>query len=187
MFVVVSQYIPNPSTSFDCDIKEYDTRTKTFYEIKPWTLKTRISNEIILDRRWEGDYHTRCHSRDLLSCFLEMKIYSTTPSYRQEYVPVKRHLGPNFDIPMSIRTERAAYIYLCNGPDPLRSTCLMFVLKEFGMNVSSVKKCRQDNEQLDATNAPICVDLLHKNVVSACIIVGKMYRLQLISEIRYYA
>ena len=159
-------------------------QTKNYYEIKPWTLKTKISNEIILDRRWEGDYHTRCHSRDLLCCFLEMKIFSTTT--RQEYVPV-RNLGPNFDIPMSIRTKRAAYIYLCNGPDPPRSTCLLFVLKEFEMNVSSVKKCRQDNEQLDATNAPICVDLLHKNVVSACIIVGKIYRLQLISEIRYYA
>ncbi|XP_063918202.1 uncharacterized protein LOC135133665 isoform X2 [Zophobas morio] len=140
----VSQYIPNPSTSFDCDIKEYDMQTKNYYEIKPWTLKTKISNEIILDRRWE-----------------EMKIFSTTT--RQEYVPV-RNLGPNFDIPMSIRTKRAAYIYLCNGPDPPRSTCLLFVLKEFEMNVSSVKKCRQDNEQLDATNAPICVDLLHKNV-----------------------
>ncbi|XP_063918266.1 uncharacterized protein LOC135133712 isoform X1 [Zophobas morio] len=114
----VSQYIPNsPPNSFDCEITD-DNKTKTFYEIKPWALRTSrnssISNEIIVDRRWE-----------------EMNTIYTPPA--SGYIPVMRNLRPNFDLAISVRTDPAGYIELCNS---LRSSCLLFKLWQF--RISSI-------------------------------------------------
>ncbi|XP_063918137.1 uncharacterized protein LOC135133611 isoform X2 [Zophobas morio] len=93
-----------------------DNKTKTFYEIKPWALKTSrnssISNEIIVDRRWE-----------------EMKTIFTPPV--SGHVPVIHNLRPNFVLAISVRTEPAGYIHLCNS---IRSSCLLLKLWQFRIN-----------------------------------------------------
>ncbi|CAH1363932.1 unnamed protein product, partial [Tenebrio molitor] len=71
--------------------------------------------------------------------------------YRTEYVTGKRiplkfttvlsTLKSNFDIPFSIRTEKEAHIFLCDGEDPHESNCYWFMLQAFSGSGTAIRKC----------------------------------------------
>jgi hypothetical protein len=126
-----STFIPKTNDNFfDCRI-ENDPTTKNHFIKGPWKLKNSLEanlNEVIVDQRWE-----------------EMKIYRT------EYVTGKRiplkfttvlsTLKSNFDIPFSIRTEKEAHIFLCDGEDPHESNCYWFMLQAFSGSGTAIRKC----------------------------------------------
>ena len=70
-----------------------------------------------------------------LSRFLEMNTIYTPPA--SGYIPVMRNLRPNFDLAISVRTDPAGYIELCNS---LRSSCLLFKLWQFRISVSRIRQ-----------------------------------------------
>jgi hypothetical protein len=73
-----------------------------------------------------------------------MKIYKTeyvtgadTPL---KFITVLSTLKFNFDIPFSIRTEKEAHIFLCDGEDPHESNCYWFMLQS-SEGYQIIKKC----------------------------------------------
>jgi hypothetical protein len=127
----VSAYIPRPDlNSFNCNITD-DNRTRHYFVKTPWELKKPQDsdiNEIILDERWE-----------------EMKTFLTkheeTRDAPLQFVPVLSGLKSNFEIPLSLRTEMEAHIFLCDGPRPYWSNCYWFMLEAFRGNLSAIRKC----------------------------------------------
>jgi hypothetical protein len=74
-----------------------------------------------------------------------MKIYKTeyvtgddTPL---KFTTVLSTLKFNFDIPFSIRSEKEAHIFLCDGEDPHESNCYWFMLQTFGGSETAIQKC----------------------------------------------
>jgi hypothetical protein len=73
-----------------------------------------------------------------------MKIYKTecvTGDGTLKFTTVLSTLKSNFDIPFSIRTEREAHIFLCDGEDPHESNCYWFMLQAFGGSETVIRKC----------------------------------------------
>jgi hypothetical protein len=58
-----------------------------------------------------------------------------------QFVPVLSGLKSNFEIPLSLRTEMEAHIFLCDGPRPYWSNCYWFMLEAFRGNLSAIRKC----------------------------------------------
>jgi hypothetical protein len=103
--------------------------------------------------------------------------------YRTEYVTGKRiplkfttvlsTLKSNFDIPFSIRTEKEAHIFLCDGEDPHESNCYWFMLQAFSGSGTAIRKCSkkcipkinnkwpQDECKKTQANISVCIHLLH--------------------------
>jgi hypothetical protein len=106
-------------------------------------------NRVIVDQRWEGksvlNINMYVVTKIIFILFLEMKIYRT------EYVTGDRDplkfitalstLKFNFDIPFSIRTEKEAHIFLCDGEDPHESNCYWFMLQAFSGDETAIRKC----------------------------------------------
>ncbi|CAH1364012.1 unnamed protein product, partial [Tenebrio molitor] len=123
-------FIPKRNNnSFDCRIED-DQITKRYFVKTPWKLKNSLEaniNEVIVDQRWE-----------------EMKIYKTeyvTGGIPFKFTTVLSILKPNFDIPFSIRTEKQAHIFLCDGEDPHESNCYWVMLQTYGERLTAILKC----------------------------------------------
>ncbi|XP_068897747.1 receptor-type tyrosine-protein phosphatase U-like isoform X5 [Tenebrio molitor] len=126
-----STFIPKRNNnSFDCRIED-DQITKKYFAKTPWNLTNSLEanlNELIVDQRWE-----------------EMKTYKTeyvtddgTPL---KFTTVLSTLKFNLNIPFSIRTEKEAHIFLCDGEDPHESNCYWFMLQAFDGNETAIRKC----------------------------------------------
>jgi hypothetical protein len=106
-----------------------------------------------------------------------MKIYKTeyvtgddTPL---KFTTVLSTLKLNFDIPFSIRTEKEAHIFLCDGEDPPESNCYWFMLQAFSGNETAIRKCSKksipkiNNEwpqgecKIKQANMVVCIHLLY--------------------------
>jgi hypothetical protein len=91
------------------------------------SLKADI-NKVIVDQRWE-----------------EMKIYKTEyvtgDGTLLKFTTVLSTLKSNFDIPFSIRTEKEAHIFLCDGEDPHESNCYWIMLQAFSGDETAIRKC----------------------------------------------
>jgi hypothetical protein len=125
-----STFIPTRNNSFDCRI-ENDFRTEKYFVKAPWKLKNSLKadiNKVIVDQRWE-----------------EMKIYKTEyvtgDGTLLKFTTVLSTLKSNFDIPFSIRTEKEAHIFLCDGEDPHESNCYWFMLQAFSGDETAIRKC----------------------------------------------
>jgi hypothetical protein len=124
-----SMFILKRNNSLDCRIED-DQITKKYFVKTPWKLTNSSEanlNELIVDQRWE-----------------EMKIYKTecvTGDGTLKFTTVLSTLKSNFDIPFSIRTEREAHIFLCDGEDPHESNCYWFMLQAFGGSETVIRKC----------------------------------------------
>jgi hypothetical protein len=74
-----------------------------------------------------------------------MKIYKTQYVIRKgtpfKFTTVLSTLKSNFDIPFSIRTEKEAHIFLCDGEDPHESNCYWFMLQAFDEKEIAIRKC----------------------------------------------
>jgi hypothetical protein len=73
-----------------------------------------------------------------------MKIYKTeyvTGGIPFKFTTVLSILKPNFDIPFSIRTEKQAHIFLCDGEDPHESNCYWVMLQTYGERLTAILKC----------------------------------------------
>jgi hypothetical protein len=58
-----------------------------------------------------------------------------------KFTTVLSTLKSNFDIPFSIRTEKEAHIFLCDGEDPHESNCYWIMLQAFGGSETAIRKC----------------------------------------------
>jgi hypothetical protein len=106
-----------------------------------------------------------------------MKIYKTeyvtgdgTPL---KFTTVLSTLKSNFDIPFSIRTEKEAHIFLCDGEDPHESNCYWIMLQAFGGSETAIRKCSktfipkinkkypQGECKKKQANISVCIHLLY--------------------------
>jgi hypothetical protein len=67
--------------------------------------------------------------------------YVTDDGTPLKFTTVLSTLKCNLNIPFSIRTEKEAHIFLCDGEDPHESNCYWFMLQAFDGNETAIRKC----------------------------------------------
>jgi hypothetical protein len=67
--------------------------------------------------------------------------YVTDDGTPLKFTTVLSTLKFNLNIPFSIRTEKEAHIFLCDGEDPHESNCYWFMLQAFDGNETAIRKC----------------------------------------------
>ncbi|XP_063908386.1 receptor-type tyrosine-protein phosphatase delta-like [Zophobas morio] len=91
-----------------------------------WECQESLSDEIITDRRWENiEVHKINHVQE----YYDLRFSNNLKAEDE-----------NFKIPLSIRTNREGYIFLCDGKRAT-SNCYCIILQGFGGTKSVIRKC----------------------------------------------
>ena len=139
----VSTFIPlTEPNSFDCDIQN-DLQTDTYFVKTPWKLENSL--ELVLDRRWEGEFlRIVANNNPYVS---EFDTKTTTYNYYGDldYLPLVSISGADFDIFLSLRTQNEAHVFLCDGEFPPKANCYWLMLQAFSGKKSALRKCRSNS------------------------------------------
>jgi hypothetical protein len=102
-----------------------------------------------------------------------MKIYKTDYVIRKgtplKFTTVLSTLKSNFDIPFSIRTEKEAHIFLCDGEDPRESNCYWFMLQAFDGRGTAIRKCPKKTVPKINEEGPQIMYNIIQSIIWVCI------------------
>ncbi|XP_063908361.1 receptor-type tyrosine-protein phosphatase T-like isoform X4 [Zophobas morio] len=133
-FDYVTTYIPEqPPGEMNCNITD-DYKTKNHFTKHPWKLRHSMQSEInypILDERWEA-------MEVIKTEYVEPNYYKLKYELIKNVVPKE-----SFNVPLSIRIENEAHIFLCDGEDPPKARCYWFMLQAFSGTGSAIRKCEK--------------------------------------------
>ncbi|XP_063908381.1 uncharacterized protein LOC135126334 isoform X3 [Zophobas morio] len=103
------------------------------YEIENhgWKYGESVADEIITDQRWENIQINKTDYVDVSS------------TDELQFLKILELKSANFKVPLSIRTNQEAHIFLCDGVT-VTSNCYWFLLQAFEGTVSGVRKCPID-------------------------------------------
>ncbi|KAG5865029.1 hypothetical protein JTB14_005349 [Gonioctena quinquepunctata] len=126
----VSSFFPEKNTL--CNFERKDDCSRSHSWIMPnWSIKSSIGgpiNQIVTDRRWEG-FLLHKSKRSGENLIFHPILYLENPT--------------NFVIPLSVRIEKDAHIYLCDGESASESNCYWIMLGSHKGTQSGIRKCRE--------------------------------------------
>ncbi|XP_063908539.1 uncharacterized protein LOC135126421 [Zophobas morio] len=115
-----SRFLPDAKTLWkvDCnEIRKYG-----------WQCRQSVADEIITDRRWEN---LQIDKTDYVAVSSKSEL---------QFSKILETESANFDVPLSIRTNQEAHVFLCDG-ETVRSNCYWFILQGFSRAKSVLRKC----------------------------------------------